>query len=193
MSTRVHQLAKELGISSKDLMDKLHSLKIDVKGHMSILEDDTASLVKEELKPKKTAKSKTKEKVSAPKKAAAPAKEKAVKKIKEPEAKAKQPKAAEKKTEPKIVPKVEVKAGIEIEEKIVEIEVKEELKPELKVLKIDFPVVIKDLASKLGVKPADLIKKLLDKKVLVTINQALNEDVACSICSDYGYLLETPP
>ncbi|MBU1913510.1 MAG: translation initiation factor IF-2 [Candidatus Omnitrophica bacterium] len=187
MSTRVHQLAKELGIASKDLIDKLHSLKIDVKGHMSILDDDIAVLVKEELKPKKAAKPKAKEKVSAPKKAAAPAKKKATKKAKEPEAKVKQPKAVEKKIEPKVEVKIEVK----IEEKIPE--VKEEVKPELKVLKIGFPVVVKDLASKLGIKPADLIKKLLDKKVLITINQALNEDVACSICSDFGYLLEKPP
>ncbi len=193
MSTRVHQLAKELGIASKDLIDKLHALKIDVKGHMSILDDDIAVLVKEELKPKKAAKPKAKEKASAPKKAAAPAKEKAAKKAKEPEAKVKQPKAAEKKIEPKIEPKVEVKAEIKIEEKIIEVEVKEELKPELKILKIGFPVVVKDLASKLGIKPADLIKKLLDKKVLITINQAMNEDVACSICMDYGYLLEKPP
>ena len=197
MSTRVHQLAKELGIPSKDLIDKLHSLKIDVKGHMSILDDDTAFLVKEELKPKKASKSKAKEKPSAPKKAAAPAKEKAVKKAKEPEAKVKQPKVAEKKAEkkiePKIEPKVEVKTEIKIEEKIIEVDIKEELKPELKILKIDFPVVIKDLASKLGIKPADLIKRLLDKKVLVTINQSLNEDVACAICSDFGYLLEKPP
>ena len=52
MSIRVHQLAKELGITSKELIDKLHSLKIDAKGHMSSLDDDAVFLVKEELKPK---------------------------------------------------------------------------------------------------------------------------------------------
>ena len=50
---RVHQLAKQLKITSEELVDKLHSLKIEVKGHMSVLDDDTAFLVKEELKPKK--------------------------------------------------------------------------------------------------------------------------------------------
>src|SRR3989338_8618394 len=134
MNIRVHQLAKQLKITSEELIDKLHSLKIDVKGHMSILDDDTAFLVKEELKPRKAAKPKIdhrpktidqrpKEKVSAPKKAATPAKEKAAKKPKEPEVKAKQPKAAEKKAEkkiePKIKPKVEIKAEIKIEEKII--------------------------------------------------------------------------
>ncbi|MDO8603698.1 MAG: translation initiation factor IF-2 [Candidatus Omnitrophota bacterium] len=201
MSTRVHQLAKELGISSKDLIDKLHSLKIDVKGHMGILDDDTTFLVKEELKPKKAAKpkAKVKEKVSTPRKAVAPVKEKVVKKTKETKVKVEQPKVQKKKIEPKVEPEIEPKAeaGVEvkIEEKIKENveEKKEESKPEPKVLKIGFPVVIKDLAAKLGIKPGDLIKRLLDKKVLVTINQTLNEDVACSICMDFGYLLEKPP
>lgn len=49
MSIRVYQLAKELGISSKDLLTKLHSLKVDVKGHMSTLDDETAEIVKNEF------------------------------------------------------------------------------------------------------------------------------------------------
>jgi len=169
MSVRVHQLAKELGITSKELIDKLHSLKIEAKGHMSALDDDTAFLVKEELKPKKE-KPKAKEKPAEK----TPAKEKAAKKIKEPE------------------------AQIEIEEKKQE-EIKEEpagttqcVVP-MKVLKIDFPIIVKDLAVKLAVKPADLLKKLLDRKVLATINQALDEEIANSICEGYGYCIEKLP
>lgn len=178
MSIRVHQLAKDLGITSKELMDKLHSLKIDVKGHMSALDDDTAFLVKEELKPKKTVKVKEK----------APAKEKVLEKTKKPEKKVKQLKIQEKKIEPKIDEvKVEIKTEVEIEE------IKEEPKPELKVLKIDFPIIVKDLAVKLEIKPADLLKKLLDIKVLVTINQTLDEEVTRSICEGFGYSIEKPP
>jgi len=36
---KVHELAKEIKISSKELMDKLGELKIDVKSHLSTLED----------------------------------------------------------------------------------------------------------------------------------------------------------
>ena len=171
MSMRVHQLAKALGITSNDLIDKLHSLKIDVKGHMSVIEDDVALSVKAALKPKK-------EKLKA--------KEKAPKKIKEP-LKAKEPKVEAKKAEPvkveapkvqekKVEPKIEeIKAEVKIEE------IKEEPKPEPKVLKINFPIIVKDLAIRLEVKPSELLKKLLDKKVLVTINQALSEEVASLI------------
>ena len=49
MSIRVHKLAKELGLSSKELVEKLRALKVAVKGHMSNLDDETAELVRQEL------------------------------------------------------------------------------------------------------------------------------------------------
>jgi len=49
MSIRVHQLAKELNISSNELLAKLKALKVDVKSHMSVLNDEVARLIKEEL------------------------------------------------------------------------------------------------------------------------------------------------
>jgi translation initiation factor IF-2 len=195
MSMRVHQLAKELGITSKELIDKLHSLKIEAKGHMSILDDDIASLVKGELKPKKGKKAAAKEKKEEPKVAKAQVKVKAPKAAKiEEESEAKiQEKKIESKSEIKI--KVDAKVEEKIEAIKEEPKSEPELKPEpeIKVLKIDFPIVIKDIAIKLGVRPAELLKKLLDRKVLVTINQALDEESARSICQDYGYVIEKLP
>ena len=49
MAIRVHKLAKEVGLSSKDLIERLRALKVDVKGHMSSLDDETAELVRQEL------------------------------------------------------------------------------------------------------------------------------------------------
>ena len=34
---RVYKLAKELGLSSKELIEKLKEFKLDVKGHMASL------------------------------------------------------------------------------------------------------------------------------------------------------------
>lgn len=50
MSVRVHTLAKELGLSSKELIERLHDLKVEVKGHMSSLDDETAAIVRQEIK-----------------------------------------------------------------------------------------------------------------------------------------------
>ncbi|QEK12231.1 translation initiation factor IF-2 [Crassaminicella thermophila] len=44
---RVYQLAKELGISSKELIGKLEELDIAVTNHMSTLDEDTVEIMKE--------------------------------------------------------------------------------------------------------------------------------------------------
>ena len=49
MNIRVHQLAKELKLSSRELIEKLRQLKIQVKGHMSVLDDETAEIVRQEI------------------------------------------------------------------------------------------------------------------------------------------------
>ena len=71
MSIRVHKLAKDLGLSSKELLEKLRVLKVDVKGHMSALDDETAAIVRQELEgdaPKKAKPAAKKEKpAKAPK------------------------------------------------------------------------------------------------------------------------------
>ncbi|MFH1092692.1 MAG: translation initiation factor IF-2 [Candidatus Omnitrophota bacterium] len=53
MSKRVHELAKELGYSSKELVKKLNEMHVDVKGHMSAIDDETAEIVCHELLAKK--------------------------------------------------------------------------------------------------------------------------------------------
>ena len=73
---RVYELAKELNISSKELMEKIEGLDLKINSHMSSIEDEEAQLIKEllleednsleeddietfnkdELKPKKTKK-----------------------------------------------------------------------------------------------------------------------------------------
>ncbi len=49
MSLRVHELAKEYKLTSKEALDKLHALKIDVKSHMSLLTDDNVKAFKKSL------------------------------------------------------------------------------------------------------------------------------------------------
>ncbi|OIO38922.1 MAG: hypothetical protein AUJ71_01845 [Candidatus Omnitrophica bacterium CG1_02_49_16] len=57
MSVRVYELAKELKLTSKELITKFKDFKIDVKTHMSVLTEAEVKLVKSSLKkapPKKT-------------------------------------------------------------------------------------------------------------------------------------------
>ena len=43
---RVYELARELGISSKDLIEKIVDLQITVGNHMSTLEDEEANIIR---------------------------------------------------------------------------------------------------------------------------------------------------
>ncbi|WP_200804847.1 translation initiation factor IF-2 [Anaerosalibacter sp. Marseille-P3206] len=69
---RVYELAKELGVSSKELIEKIEDLELDISSHMSTIEEEEADLIKEllegeeekqkkgdkKLKPKKMTKEK---------------------------------------------------------------------------------------------------------------------------------------
>lgn len=48
---RVHELAKELGFSSKEMVNILQDMGIDVKNHMSTMEDSQVVWVKKQLRP----------------------------------------------------------------------------------------------------------------------------------------------
>lgn len=55
---RVYKLADELEMESKELIDILNNLGIEVSSHMSTVEDDTAELVREEVQEKQREKTK---------------------------------------------------------------------------------------------------------------------------------------
>jgi translation initiation factor IF-2 len=46
---RIHELAKELSMDSKELVKKLQSLNFPVKSHMSSVDDETAEIIKHEI------------------------------------------------------------------------------------------------------------------------------------------------
>ena len=186
MSVRVSTFAKELGITSKELISKLRALKVDVKSHMSSLDDDVIALFKKGKAPKKGAKrviGKTKAKGAAKKKTVKKRTKQVSGEVKEPEKKTKPAaKAEEIKPAP---PAAETLPSAVEEEKKGE--------PDLKVLKINLPITVKDLGLKLETRPNDLIKRLLNKKILVTINQSLDEETANSLAGEFGYRIERLP
>ncbi|GAB4028611.1 MAG: hypothetical protein Fur0012_01330 [Elusimicrobiota bacterium] len=73
------------------------------------------------------------------------------------------------------------------------VEIPAEPKPELKKLQVSTQVNVRELAEKMAVKPADLIKKLISMGVFATITQRLDPDTAILAAMDYGYDLEMVP
>lgn len=154
MGVRVYELAKELGMSSKDMVLKLEQLHISVKGHMSAIDEDTAELVRHEFVQ------------NHPKKLKAPKDE-----IKKP---------AKKELEKSVIVKKEVEKPVE---KIVE-------KVVIKTITGKIPLTVKELSAKMQVNPAETIKKLMNLKIMATVNQSLDKDVLELICLEFGFNFE---
>lgn len=178
---RVHELAKELKISSQQLIDKLQVLGFKVKEHTSTVPQEAVNLLKKE-KPKLA----KKEKPKIDKKE----KQKLEKKEEPKPEKKEKPKAVEIITKEKLTIKPKpVKAKPKeilrkpkaiIEEKktgvaAVIAPVREEIKLPSREIEINIPITVKDLSVRLQEKPNVIIGKLLKMGVMVTINQSLNE------------------
>ena len=65
---RVHELAKELGVDNKDLMEALKKKDVEVKSHMSSLEDNVVADLKKEFGKSAGAEKAGEKKEEAPKK-----------------------------------------------------------------------------------------------------------------------------
>ena len=71
--------------------------------------------------------------------------------------------------------------------------VSEAQETEANVLEVDFPIIVKDLAVKLQIKPSVLIKKLMDKKLMLGINQTIDDQIAVEISKDFGFKVKKAP
>ncbi len=60
----------------------------------------------------------------------------------------------------------------------------------LKELELEFPITVKDLAVRLQEKPSNIIKFLMDMRVMVGINQTLEEPTVVKICEKYGFKIK---
>ena len=70
---RVHELAKELGIENKQIIEFLSTTEHAVKSHSSSIEDDVQKMVRDKFQKKAAPKAETAPKAeNAPKKEAAP-------------------------------------------------------------------------------------------------------------------------
>ena len=168
MSIRLHQLAKELGTTSKALIEKLAKLGVKVKGHMSALDSETAEIVRHELGNKgqvtKDERRKTKE-----------------------EGKIREDKGKEK-------GKKEGKAGAVRDDKEKEGKVEgDKRETTLKALEVELPVTVKQLALKLNVNTSELIKKLMKKNIFANINQNIPNEIVSLFAEEYGYEIKKPP
>ncbi|MCL6584611.1 MAG: translation initiation factor IF-2 [bacterium] len=165
---RVHEIAKKLGMSSKELVAEVQDLGVEIKSYMSTVDEDTAKLILEMLTPVKG--------------------DIAGKMSKKPEYqnktggqdKGKTPSDLEAKKD-KLQPK-EPAAG---EEEGLREETIEPAAP--KKIQLTEAVTVKELADKMGKKPNEVIKKLIQLGVMASINQILDVSIAVSVVESFGF------
>ncbi len=65
----------------------------------------------------------------------------------------------------------------------------EEVDPS-KIIHIKPPIIVKELATEMGLKPFQVIKQLMELNVFANQNQTIEPDVAAKICESHGFVFE---
>ncbi|MHC1750525.1 MAG: translation initiation factor IF-2 [Cellulosilyticaceae bacterium] len=202
---RVYEIAKQLNISTKEIMNTLKEYGFNVHSHMSTLEDEEVKLIvayfaqdktepviapveqTKEINPIDESTQKNIEAVKEVKEVKQDKQDKQVKDNSQQTAshskKNKSNKTKNKHTE---------KAGNMIQENNNNHDnnTMNNQEEELKVIEIGATVAIKDLAEKLGVAPTELIKRLMKKGVMATINQEIDFEMATGLAEEFEVLVE---
>ncbi len=59
-----------------------------------------------------------------------------------------------------------------------------------KIINIKPPIIVKDLAAALGLRPFQVIKDLMDANIFATLNQTVDPAVAAQVCEKHGFVFE---
>lgn len=160
---RVHELAKELGLSSKELLAKLHDLGLEAKSHMSALDEAAVALLREAQAGAAHAPAEPAAETPAEGPVAEQPAEEAP-----PAADAPEPQPEEQgEPEPGPAP---ADPG--------------------KVVKARGPILVRELAEQLSLRPNLVIAELMRLNVLASINQRVDIEIARQIAEKHGYTLE---
>lgn len=192
MGVRVYELARTLGRSSKDLMHELQKQGIDLKSHMSSIDEETAELVAELLKalPQPSVKDppvaplvveedeeeeESLEDALSTSSTAVPS-ETTEPVPMTPASVVSQAPSSVVVEPPKVAAAVEAPAVVKA--------------PAEKHLRLGEAVTVKELAEKLNARPAEVIRVLMKLGVMATINAVIDLEKATALAQSFGYSVE---
>jgi translation initiation factor IF-2 len=194
---RIYELAKKLGYANKVFVEELAKEGIEVKSHMSTVDEETADLVMTLFSQQTPAKAAPEVKTAPKKKAAAP-------KAEEKPEKANEKTSAKKKASPASASKAAARPTPEIEEPAppakeigpepvgTEPEPEPEDRRARRQRKISLPdaITVKELADKLSLKATEVIKELMKLGQMTTVNQMIDNETAEIVCTEFGFEIE---
>ncbi len=199
---RIYELAKEINVKSKEIVDYLKSKGADVKSHMSaISESEEKEVINhftgEKSSPEKESKPSKKktEKAKKPEKKKSEPKKKEVKKEEKKTEKRKEEKKAKPKPSPKPSKKEPEKAAKKEEPKPAppKKEVKKYEPGELGIIELSEYTTVRQFAAKINVKTKEVMAKLKEKGVNAGANQIVDFDLLEEIAGEFGYLVDKIP
>ena len=159
---RIYELAKELDLKSKDVVDFLNDLGADVTNHMSSIDEDIANMLREHFAPETEEEPLELEETKVVKK-----KRRTFKEEEEPE---EAPKLRKKKRGPKRAEAQERPAA--------------EKKP--KRITLGECVSVNELAQKIGVPGTNVVRQLMKIGVMASLTQTVDYDTAAAIAQRFG-------
>ncbi len=172
---RVYELAKELGTTSKKLIEVMESMDISVNNHMSTLSDDEAKKVMAILTGQVGGK---------------PPKEPEKGVVKEPDKEDKAPKKAatkkkdKQKVEETATPSRKARKAIQEEKRAAAI------KAQRPKVRLEGQITIAELAGCFDAAPAELITYLMEMGIMASVNQPLTADSVELLAEEYGFDLD---
>lgn len=173
---RVYELAKELGITSKKLIEVMKDMDIKVNNHMSTLTDDEAEKVISILTGQTGGRQPVKEDAEA--------KKDQVAKKSEGKAEKKAEAKKEKPEEEKPVPSRKARKAIQEEKRAAA------LKAQKPKIRLEGQVTVSELAGHFDLPATQLITELMDMGVMASLNQPLTPESVELLADEHGFEID---
>lgn len=172
-NVRVYDLARRLGIPSKELIKLVQKEGIEVTSHMSSVDNDTAELIFQIFSLDETKKIKELQEKELAKVGVSPSRPHREETI--------SPGLEKPEVLPEVKPEIkpEVKPEVKKPEKLVP--------PARPSIEMTEAITVKELAEKMGVPAPQVIKSLMKMGIIANINQILDIDAAVSVSSKFGF------
>lgn len=181
--TRVHELAKTLNMGSKDLIEKLKQMNIEVKSHMSVLTDVDVNKVLDKFSPKKEAENKeNNNKTIEHEKNKEELKNEVLEKAEVTKSlDNKQPQKQKKKKKQNNVKQPEI---------VEESKENTNIEDDIKIIQLPSKVTVKELSEKLEKNSTEIVMALMKIGIMATINQEVEFEIARIIAEGYDVIAE---
>lgn len=170
---RVYEIAKKLNISSKELIKRLVDFGIEVHSHMSSLEDDEAQLIIDYYTGDNVSDSKSNDKQIN----VSDSKTEFGEELNQPITQTDKKQSTQKTNKSQQSNEEYSKDNILDEESI-------------KIIKIPNIITIQNLSNQLGYSPSEIIKSLMSKGIMASINQEIDFETASMVAEEFDILIE---